>query len=111
AALYSVLLVIAALTLTPVFGPVIVNPLVGVRFFKKAVPLRLVMVSATVTLVTPTGELAVKDRAFEYWNWRVPSGYTLAIVGWAFTALPQSKAMAPTRLAKIVLEGFIFFMV
>jgi hypothetical protein len=56
-----VLLVKTALTLRDVLGPVIVSPLVAVRFFRKLVPLyKLLTVKLTVTLVIPAGELAVK---------------------------------------------------
>ena len=103
AALYSVLLVSAALTISAVFGPVIVNPLPGFKFFMKEVPLRLVMVSATVTLVTPAAELAVKDRVLEAWNWRDPSGEIAVMVGAAWTKWQQNSInkMAVQRTALV----------
>ena len=103
AALYSVLLVSTALTLSPVFGPVIVNPLAGVRFFKKEVPLRLVIVSATVTLVTPAVELAVKDNVEDGWNIFVPFGQIALMVGaaWIMWQLNSRSIMAAPRTALV----------
>jgi hypothetical protein len=55
------LLLKVALTFKDVLGPVIVRPLDDVRLLRKLLPLyKLVTVRATVTLVTPAEELAVK---------------------------------------------------
>jgi hypothetical protein len=69
------LLAKAALTLKAVAGPEMVNPLAAVKFLRILCPeYKLVPVNATVTLVTPTGELAVKVKAADGWNMFVPLG-------------------------------------
>lgn len=63
---YRRLLLRAALTISPVFGPVMVSPFAGVRFAMVVTPVNFFSVSATVTLVTPTAELARNDSVGEY---------------------------------------------
>jgi hypothetical protein len=70
-----VLLASATLTLWLVAGPVITKPLALLRFLTKLCPVyKLVTVRWTVTLVTPAGELAVKDKVEDGWNIFVPFG-------------------------------------
>src|SRR6516162_3947603 len=78
---YSRLLLRLALTVSPVLGPVMVSPWVGVRLAALATPVSVLALMATVTLVTPAVELARNVNVGEYWNWREPSGDTLLIVG------------------------------
>jgi hypothetical protein len=51
-----------------VAGPKIVKPSPIDKSSKYADPVKLVTVSATVTLVIPAAELAVKLNVGEYWN-------------------------------------------
>ena len=103
------LLVSTALTVRLVAVPPMVSPLAEVRFLMKPFPVcKLVIVNWTVILagLMPAEDPAVNDRVEDGSNMYAPSGYTLAIVGWALAAFPR-KMPAETSINIIKTRGMV----